>query len=409
MLKKILYITIILISVLTNAQGRTPETIETDFWFQNNWLFVTKTNYTFNLSCLPIVGIVETLNFETNQFNNTTRVTNTYNQNDIITRVDLELWDQANMQWENLNYITFNYQGENLLTSESFNWENGVWVPDTRSTSNYTVENTVESITEKYITQTQAWQNQSRLVDNYNSQGLLILTTDYVWESEWIAEKQIISEYNSNNLLNLSTVLTRNLDNNVLENSTKTSHTYNNLNYLTEKEEQIWETNQWINNELSTYLRDVNNNVEQSEDFEWSTTVQAYSPRFKTLYTRNSDGLPTLVVNQNYEGAWVNSSQTRNTYPVCSTLSTTSNLLTNTDIKLYPNPAQQLFTVNINTHKNVDMHIFDVNGRAILEQTINAKNKIKNQTIDLSNFSSGIYYVKFKTEANTIIKKLIVN
>ena len=73
------------------------------------------------------------------------------------------------------------------------------------------------------------------------------------------------------------------------------------------------------------------------------------------------------------------------------------------EINIYPNPVQdRIFIKGINN--KISVKVFDQTGRLIDEY-----NMIKNEgnSIDVSNYSSGIYYLRFKTKKNIATHKFI--
>ena len=75
----------------------------------------------------------------------------------------------------------------------------------------------------------------------------------------------------------------------------------------------------------------------------------------------------------------------------------------NNGLSVYPNPSSNVVTVNSKTDLLTSILIFDINGKQILDiNTINSETK----TLDISNFSNGIY---FMTINNEVTKKLIKN
>ncbi|MGI8892936.1 MAG: T9SS type A sorting domain-containing protein, partial [Bacteroidia bacterium] len=74
-----------------------------------------------------------------------------------------------------------------------------------------------------------------------------------------------------------------------------------------------------------------------------------------------------------------------------------------TDIKVYPNPARQSFTVEY-TQENFDLIITDLTGRYIYEQ----KNISGKTQIDSKDFTSGIYFIHISNGKNNLNTKLII-
>ncbi|MCE9539630.1 MAG: T9SS type A sorting domain-containing protein [Bacteroidetes bacterium] len=81
------------------------------------------------------------------------------------------------------------------------------------------------------------------------------------------------------------------------------------------------------------------------------------------------------------------------------------NEVDNTDLimKIYPNPAQQLFTIELPTDRNFTISIFDITGRKVQEK----KNVTGTVKVDCSGFSSGIYFVQAMNEKAVLTSKFI--
>jgi len=81
------------------------------------------------------------------------------------------------------------------------------------------------------------------------------------------------------------------------------------------------------------------------------------------------------------------------------------NDITNT-VVLYPNPATDEFIVNLGSSVDGDVEITVINS---LGQTIQRLNTITTQTtVDVSNYHTGLYFVRIKTDTQSTTKKLLV-
>jgi hypothetical protein len=91
-------------------------------------------------------------------------------------------------------------------------------------------------------------------------------------------------------------------------------------------------------------------------------------------------------------------------------VTSTRNLLESNSISIYPNPAQNQFTLNWNRPeaiKNVGLSVYDISGKEVIRQTVNVFPNQKIQ-IPLKGISSGIYQVVLQTEIGIVVEKLIV-
>ncbi|MFG6687915.1 T9SS type A sorting domain-containing protein [Mariniflexile sp. HNIBRBA6329] len=81
----------------------------------------------------------------------------------------------------------------------------------------------------------------------------------------------------------------------------------------------------------------------------------------------------------------------------------------NADFSIYPNPTNNLVELKLSnkTNNNLDIHLYDVQGKLILH----SKHELKNNTAEfnVSNLKSGLYFLEVSDGINQITKKLLVN
>jgi len=78
-------------------------------------------------------------------------------------------------------------------------------------------------------------------------------------------------------------------------------------------------------------------------------------------------------------------------------------LAANNYLKIYPNPAQNNFTVEVSTNEKQILNIVDVTGKLVLQQTINSKT-----TIDVSNLNAGVYNLNITGNAGVANTHLVL-
>ena len=83
----------------------------------------------------------------------------------------------------------------------------------------------------------------------------------------------------------------------------------------------------------------------------------------------------------------------------------------NTEIKLFPNPAKETATLNyyLNKDSHVTINITDLNGKIVSTQiTEDASEGSYSKKLELNELNSGTYFVKIKSDDNSVTKKLVV-
>ena len=83
----------------------------------------------------------------------------------------------------------------------------------------------------------------------------------------------------------------------------------------------------------------------------------------------------------------------------------TRNIDINDLLKIYPNPASDVITLNIREAENTVLNIYTINGNLVGSKKINAIE----QQIYVGNLSTGIYLVEIKSEKWSEKQKLIIN
>jgi hypothetical protein len=79
-------------------------------------------------------------------------------------------------------------------------------------------------------------------------------------------------------------------------------------------------------------------------------------------------------------------------------LESTSNL------KIHPNPSSSVFNLDFKEPTSGEINVIDVNGRTLFSQEILEQNSFE---LNLENQSSGMYFVKIKSDSGEYSEKII--
>lgn len=72
----------------------------------------------------------------------------------------------------------------------------------------------------------------------------------------------------------------------------------------------------------------------------------------------------------------------------------------NKQIKIYPNPTKNIFTINLSNNRFNKVEVFSINGQLI--------NTYQKKEIDITNFKTGLYILKVFTKENTVLFSKII-
>ena len=99
----------------------------------------------------------------------------------------------------------------------------------------------------------------------------------------------------------------------------------------------------------------------------------------------------------------LNSTNTHGFIAIFEEATSTTNILTDNLIKIYPNPTNEIINIAFPGNKIQKLTISDITGKEIIEKT----GIQENEQIDLSGFESGIYIISIQT-VNEIFSKIII-
>lgn len=136
-----------------------------------------------------------------------------------------------------------------------------------------------------------------------------------------------------------------------------------------------------------------------------SGTIKPYDP-FYTLNNLPADGVWTLNVFDPYngDGGVVNAFSLNFCNVAPSALGVSENIFST--VKVYPNPTKGIVTVSLPQNLELTtLTLVDIQGRQILKKDTSNKS----ETLNIENFSDGVYILNIQSGSSKISKKLVLN
>jgi hypothetical protein len=85
-------------------------------------------------------------------------------------------------------------------------------------------------------------------------------------------------------------------------------------------------------------------------------------------------------------------------------VSLSTNSFDTNNIKIYPNPVtNDVITIRHQLGNQVQLYIYSINGKRLMTKKI-----AKNETLDVSDLSTGIYFVNLINDSQQITQKIII-
>ena len=74
-------------------------------------------------------------------------------------------------------------------------------------------------------------------------------------------------------------------------------------------------------------------------------------------------------------------------------------------LSLYPNPTQGMLHLNADLQGRTEVKVLDLNGRALKHYVVNGLNALR---LNVSDLSSGVYFISVSNEGSTMVSKFVI-
>jgi alpha-tubulin suppressor-like RCC1 family protein len=108
-------------------------------------------------------------------------------------------------------------------------------------------------------------------------------------------------------------------------------------------------------------------------------------------------------------GTWVSNNTMQSVGCPTTTLSNETVLIDNNTISVYPNPTNNIANINytLEDSSSVILRLINIQGQIIVETKTDKTNGLQTESIDLSNQSSGLYFITLTTDKENYCGKII--
>ncbi|MFC5269260.1 T9SS type A sorting domain-containing protein [Adhaeribacter terreus] len=335
----------------------------------------------------------------------------TYDAKGNETEYLIEEWDGTAWQLTDgyRTLITYNTKGNKTeLIYELWDSNNGIWAKDGREQTVYDANDLVTSLTYSVWDGT-AWELDDRiLVSNVGGVATSVNMQDFdngVWVDTyrglnltWHVLHEIPSAY-----------ILEAFDNGVWVKDEKYSSVYDaNGGHVGIYED--WTGTAWINSSRETETYDNNKNFTGWLEESWNATTSTWVYNGEERQVLTYSGID--VTERIYQDSWGTGTSTLvNRYKEVYSnfqlfnVSGVKNLLAETAVNVFPNPATNVVMVSIPENKGAfTATIADVTGKIWLSQTFRAGAE---NALNMEALPKGMYLLQLQTEAGSTVKRII--
>jgi hypothetical protein len=352
-------------------------------------------------------------------------------------------YDEDSSIWEETYKAEFTYNANHKNTDEyHHNKDTGVWEQDyeihyTYDVNNNVIEingiesttpfkstlsydsnnNLIEALHFSWNNTTNQWENSKKNVNTYNTNNKITESIKYNWDtSQWNNSLKNIYQYNTNNLL--ETLLVYYYDGSQWALDSTKTYTYDSNNLLIEilenneyKTVLIYDSNSLLIEELYSELDTTTNIWEEEEKLvvtQYDSSIDSSHLTLPYSFTSNQsieedylffDKMVTELKFLELDDSWVDYGKAELFY---SDITASTNDISKEILSIYPNPFTNELIINLPTQENIDLTLFDIQGRKVFNRIV-----LSTEKINVSSLENGVYFYEITVSNQQFKGKLV--
>lgn len=289
--------------------------------------------------------------WEDAKWNNWQKGTYSYDENDFLSHHLYQNWNKVTLSWKDYSQSTFSNTVEGKIDESEFQmWDTVVagWVNTSKEKYSYHVSGK-PSVQISQQWGADVWHDFFKRESSYDENNYLINELTRIWDTskiEWKKSTQVEYVNNTDGTINEYTTQYWSELNASWVISGRATYSYKNPEKPTMIVWQSYINEKWIYNLKINYNYDANGFLIHSQSEIWDEIEGKWVLKDQSNTVNNNDGTIQETINQSWDAnknAWVNTA--RYTYRYETTVG--FELLNKKCLKLYPNPTQGNFTVDL--------------------------------------------------------------
>lgn len=345
---------------IANISAQRVDTTLLESWTGVAWLNAERTITTYDAACNVATVLTQTWNPESGVWVNSTLSSSTYSGTNIITEL-FQLWNPGTSTWLNNSRTTYTYNASSKLTVEVHEtWTGIAWQNAQRFTYTYDANGYVAtSLREDWDITSSSWVNAELITNTNNSDGTVSVSVSQIWNTTtaaWVNDTRDTYTYNGDKTVSQVVSETWNTATAAWENDTRETYTYTAGRVHTFLNE-VWQTNQWVNQTLFTYTYDGSNHLINALFQNWDTGTSSWVNSFQINYFYNGDNTLHQTIIQIWQintSSWLNFSRETLSYTnACAALPLTL-------VNLAATRNNNVVSVNWKTEREINTSHFTV-------------------------------------------------
>lgn len=352
-----------------------------------------------------------------------------YNANGDIAIYTYKVWEEDLNDWFIYFKIEYSYSNGLLTIGNLFTWNADIndWRLAIKEEFSYDAQNRLTSIV-SLVNNNGVWEQEYKEEVTYNAAGYAYLWIDYNWSptnSLWIPFSKDEDFFDVDGYVEMNIESDWDEMMSIWMGSHKIEYTYNaNHQIMTEIYSEYDEgTMQWFkgHKDENSYDEHGNNTITISDG--WDGTAWGFfskeelvldysTPNDEVVYPNEYSDFEFShkLTNVNYYvwyGSWLDDEKFIFYYSEKDVSGIVD--IINSEISIYPNPNTGIFNIEINGFgQQFNISVLDFAGRVIEQEEAKASANEYRNTLDLSKYSSGVYFLRISNDNKSDYRKIVI-
>lgn len=319
--------------------------------------------------------------------------------NDLLTNGNMFTWDMDSNEWDLVIKEEFSYDGQDRLTSIlTLVDNNGTWEQEYKEEVSYNTAGYAYLWLDYYWDpSTSTWTPDLKDEDIFDANGDIEMNVESLWDEmqqEWVDEYK--SEFVNNDNHQILTEVYFEYDLGTMQwvQLGKDEYSYDEQGNIITTITSAWDGTTWI----------LSYKEELSFDYTVSNDEVVYPNEYSDFeYTHKL----TDVMNFIWDETWLDDEQ----YVFYYSEKDVNGIgdVSVAEISVYPNPSTGVFSLEISGFgTQFSISVLDFAGRVVAQEEVNNSNNEYKNTLDLSNYSKGVYFLKFSSDIKSDYQKIVI-
>lgn len=359
-MKSFFYIILFSFCFSMHSHSQNYQSMIMENWSNDNWVNSMRNTNTFDNNGNILTSEMEMWNDTTKVWDKQSLTKNTLNANGTVKTAITQSWDIDN-SWNDIQKSEFTYDDSKNVLTQKMQINFGEWIDFSETVNTYS-NGKIQSITKRDL-------------DFFSGQMVNSFQTIYTYNADGTQNQEIFKQWNE--------------DLAAWQNSSRSTTTYNSSKLEISILSEDFNNGEWVNSMNSIISYNNDKSVQEALGQDWKLEGNKWVDSWKETNSYNPNGTLYQTLNMVWnmeQNRWENESRITFMYNAVSFIQSE---ITEKELIVFPNPFTTEITITGKNVENCNIQLYTMNGQFI--RTFQKSESLSG--INLSALKTGAYYL----------------